>query len=820
MGGLVIAKAVTIADSRRDKFPIMFEAIAAAIFFGTPFNGAEAASVAAMYAKFAEKAGAAVSSKLLDLMKPGDEGLRELKHEFMRLVGKLNPKIDLMCFFEQEPTDFSNMGHLPNLFGLTKLAIPKKYADFVTRDSATLPGAEEQGLACNHRDLVKFDGPKDEKWIQFVKDPLKRIILGCPLTVKNRLNSVRDIDRTMITSIVKTLGAVDVERKRKTLMQTFVSSSWITKEAEYKQWLGEPEAGDEVKPGDCLWIRGPEGRGKTSASLAAIDEIDKLVAANEDKGASQGPILLAYFFCDSTSDFSTAEDLLKSLVTQLIDGQNTLASYAKSFAKKKGDGNKSQAQVTVENLWQSLQDMLTDEFIGSKVIFVLNNLHALPEDSDSTIKFMKYLNAELQSISSADTKRVTTRWMITSREAHNIEEALKVEGVRLIDLEDEKYGDQVQTALRKRAKERITTLEKEKSYNKALSYFASSLIGKRAQNTQWIDITCVQLQELPQAESDLKVRRVLERMPQDLTTLLNNAWLQIFKANEADVEKIKEMLRALVLTYEDPTEAELGVLAGLCSNDDEKAELRRFIEKCKPLLVLKRASNTVCFMNVVVKTHLLENSKQLLGMSQEEKKWQHGVLALRSFSHVNEKFSFPEPEPKPEEEKPEENGDEASSEQGQEEDENENDDDNEDSDDDDQGSDDEDGEDGEDESEWDSEEDEDPEADTLRDLASKLNPRTQRLRLASIRLAAWSCSTELLLILSAAVPYTVKYWLRHASKATREIAEDLSLEKEFWNPDSRIRRRWLVEYCRMTSTFDGFEYKTLTGLRKYFQSAF
>lgn len=92
MGGLVVAKAITIADSRRDRFPVMFEAIAAAIFFGTPFNGAPVASAACMYAFLAEKVGMATSSKLLDLMKPGDEGLRELKHEFMRLVGKINPR--------------------------------------------------------------------------------------------------------------------------------------------------------------------------------------------------------------------------------------------------------------------------------------------------------------------------------------------------------------------------------------------------------------------------------------------------------------------------------------------------------------------------------------------------------------------------------------------------------------------------------------------------------------------------------------------------------------------------------------------------------
>lgn len=84
MGGLVIAKAVTLADHRRDKFPIMFEAIAGAIFFGTPFLGAPVASAAAMYAYLAEKIGQATSSKLLDLMKEGDEGLRELRHEFSK----------------------------------------------------------------------------------------------------------------------------------------------------------------------------------------------------------------------------------------------------------------------------------------------------------------------------------------------------------------------------------------------------------------------------------------------------------------------------------------------------------------------------------------------------------------------------------------------------------------------------------------------------------------------------------------------------------------------------------------------------------------
>ncbi len=119
----------------------------------------------------------------------------------MRLVGKISPKIELFCFYEEKPTDFSKIAGLPSLFGLTKAVIPKQYADFVSRDSATLPGVDELGLASNHRDLVKFDGHKDTRWSQFVRDPLRRVIHGAQLTVKNRLNSVRDVDQDMINKI-------------------------------------------------------------------------------------------------------------------------------------------------------------------------------------------------------------------------------------------------------------------------------------------------------------------------------------------------------------------------------------------------------------------------------------------------------------------------------------------------------------------------------------------------------------------------------------------------------------------------------------------
>ncbi|KAI0201255.1 ankyrin repeat-containing domain protein [Astrocystis sublimbata] len=793
MGGLVIAKAITVADQRRDKFPIMFEAIAAAIFFGTPFGGAPVASVAVMYAHVAEKMGQATSSKLLDLMKEGDEGLRELKHEFMRLVGKLSPKIELFCFYEEQPTDFSEIAGLPALFGLSKAVIPKKYAEFVSRDSATLPGVDELGLVCNHRDLVKFHGHRDTRWSQFVREPVRKIIHGAQLSVKNRLNSVRDIDRDMISKIMEALEGAQVQKKRNTLRQTYAPSSWITTEVEYAQWLAEGTEDLEMaqlRNRDCLWIRGPEGRGKTSASMAAVEEIEKHIIKSGEEDNSDDPVLLACFFCDSNPDYNTAEDVLKSLIRQLINQQVTLAAYAKQYVKKSAnEGSKSQARAAVENLWATLQEMLMDEFIGRKVIFVLNNIHCLPELSDSTIKLMNYLSAEVQGLN--NDRRVPTRWFITSRDAHNVDEALKSDGVRLVDLEDEKYGNQVQNALRKHAKQKVSVLEQSKNYNKALAYFASSLIGRRAQNTQWIDITCVQLAGMPETQSDLPVRRALETMPQDLRSMLNRSWLEVFKANAKEAEEIKEMLRALVLTYENPSIAELVILAGLRTTEEEKTYLQELVDKCKPLLSTK--SETIGFMNSVVKDHLLDNSKDLLGLSKEETKWQNGVLALRSFSHLKELYGSLPPEPLEEPEGNDETAEDATKEndaedqdddanngietgtvrQSEHESEVE-------ADDDENENEDEDEEDDEDEEEEEEEEEDEDDAESV--------------------------------INYVALPYMIKYWLRHASKATLDIAEDLSLEVDFWKAGSFIRRKWLEEYCHLVPTFDDFDRTTLTGL--------
>ncbi|KAI1870141.1 hypothetical protein JX265_006311 [Neoarthrinium moseri] len=780
MGGLVIAKAITILSAQPELCPIMFEAISAAIFFGTPFAGAEAAAWANMYAYWAEKVNKATSSELLRAMTPGDGALRELKDEFRRVAAKGLYKIELLCFYEEKPTDYTEMGHIPGLFGLTNRVIPKDVSMCVSQASATFDAdVPKYGLASNHRDLVKFDSAKDTRW-NFVENLLKKVIHGAYQKAKSRLSAARDIDWDSFKNVMDALDMARVHprRLREMLLRNPGKSALISQEQDYIKWLSNTAPKENPREDtkvDGLWVRGPEGRGKTGAMLAVLDDVESLVRFVEQRNGE--PILFAYFLCDATTDYCTAEDCLKSIIWQLIEQEKALTTHAKDFVKDTKAKNKSRATPTVENLWKSLQGILADEFAGSRIYIVLNNIHLLPEDSESTIKLLNLLSLELDGSQHTEPSRVMAKWFITSRPTYTIQKALSLEHLQVINLEDAKFSNQFQHSLRNHAKSKVGKLEADKKYNKPLAWFARSLIGERAQNTSWIDITCLQLEELPEAESDLKVRRMLEAMPQDLNALLRDAWLQIFRTAGDHRENVREMLRALILTVEEPTEAEFAVLCGQAATVQDKQELRESIEKCKPLVSVKR---TVSFMNNAVKQHLIDNAKDLLEFSSQEIARQHGLLSLRSLSYLKEIFDFPEtqllPSPRPVD------GDDMQVDTDS-------------VDDNDGGShgtassvrtDSEAG-------EWTFGDDEFSDSNDGWDEESVPDPDPEAKTIEELKV----------------FPYMVKNWLQHGSRATIGFADDLSLDDAFWKSGSLFRRRWLVEYNRITKEF---EYDDIRGM--------
>lgn len=797
MGGLVIAKAITIADSRRDQFPAMFECISGCVFFGTPFGGTEAASAASILAAAGERYDKATSPKLLEMMSPRDEGLKELKNEFVRLAGKLTQKIEIWCFYEEQPTNFAEQAGLPSFLGW---AIPKKIANFVTEESATLVGIDKMGLASNHRNLVKFDSPKDPRF-QMVRDILRRIIHGSQLVAKARFNATRNVDKETLRDVKKALAGSDVQYTRRALNRKQAVSSWLVVEQEYLDWVSDDLL--DRRRVDAMWIRGQVGRGKTSNVLAVLNDLE---AKLSNPRVGRQPLLLAYFFCEEIAERSTAEDILKSFLRQLVEQQETLATHAKQFvAKKKPEDESKEAsskessrsvlQLTVENMWQSIQDMLYDEFAGSGAYFIISNIHILPQDSPSTQKLLEFIRTDLTNSAASNSSKIPVRWLLSSRKTDKLTATFEKQTVRLVDLEDEKYESQVQKELKKHAYFRVSALTEEKKYNRDVAYFAHSLIGKRAQNTQWIDIACLQLKALSPNDSRHKVRQILDTMPQDLNMLLENAWQQVFRQNTNVIEQLKEMLRAMVLTFEDPTASELEILADMPESDAEGSDLRQLVEKCKPLLTTRRDDESdikIGFMNIVVKTHLLENSGKLLGLFHDETEWQHGMLAFRAFDHLTKVLAaIIVPDEVDEDDEDEDRKLPA-----------------------------------------------DDGLDTLSETGQPQKNAQPTLKEGTIADAHsdWSgdlteysdddldeyedddemeeYAPEAAAVRDVALAYTVKYWLKHAEKANKDLCEELTVADKsgFWGKDSDVRRRWLLEFTRLDGRLKDMPFWSHSGL--------
>ena len=451
--------------------------------------------------------------------------------------------------------------------------------------------------------------------------------------------------------------------------------------------------------------------------------------------------MLAYYFCEP-ADACTAEEMLKSLIWQLTQEEHALATHAKHFTEK----SDRRATFSVEVLWKSLQDMLSDTNATSRIYIVINYIHSLPSDSDATKKLLVYIKEDLQATAIENLSHSSVKWLFTSRKARQDIDRNLSSSTQVIDLDDDKYSDQVQLELRKHAQTKVAELSQKKEYKHDLAYFVSSLIGNRARKSGWVDITVEQLDMLPNTTNASTVRQRLKTLPQDLDDLLTESWEQVLKNNPTKTHLIIDMLRALVLTYEDPSLEELAILA----DHGDLVELRDIVETCSSFLLTDPVgeSEVVRFKNDFVKTHLLEHSARLLGLSTEETQWQQGELALRSLAHLVEKYTLDGDEKRMEAEQ-------QLAEKAQEE------------------------------------------------PAPSSKPDEPILVEDSIEEnipTVWD-EYEDYEEDPEALPYMVKHWLHHASKSTLDLAEELSRQAKFWAPISLIRRRWLEQYKYISDNF-------------------
>jgi hypothetical protein len=668
----------------------------------------------------------------------------------------------------------------------------------VTETSASLDDADSIGFSCNHRELNRFDDSKDGR-LDIVRTKLKPLVVKSPLNVRSRLGKTRTsvMDDQTINRILANLSVAKVQEKKDAVSQLSGGSSWITDNPILKQWM---TIGDRsVHPADlasslsgltlnsqsgsysshnnqCVWLSGPEGRGKSKAAISIIDSLEDL----ENKSGRSGntsSILMAYFFAAPTPDLSSAENVLKSVLWQLISKRRSLALYAKDFAqsdrsKKRGGGGASEALFTIPAMWKVLMNMLEDPGIEA-VYFVINSLHELPEDAESTKQLFEAFNYDVLGARDStcpaydsDEGRRPMRWLLTSRRRDNIKMLLgKVPGVTEMDLDDPVYGNVLRKELIQHSRKRVAELARKKGYSPALRYFASSLVERRAENRIWVDVICRQLELVP--ANTVAVRKTLSQAPQNLSTLLDRTWSNVVDEKNEDVEWTKELLRALIVAFEDPTVEELATLVEAThylKKDESESKLIDAIDRCGALIKIidydeeeleegqeekewdydEVAECRVTFLHDSAKSRLQERANELLGLGEEDLKMQHGAMALRSFSNVIKALTPPK--------------------------------------------------------EFDDSDDE------YEDEASTTGAKKSQ---------GPTVHTAVLEEREEALDYCLEYWLRHAQQATSEVVDNLNLDQAFWALTSDVRDKWWTAYTEIDD-----DYEDVSGMTALHVAAF
>jgi hypothetical protein len=470
----------------------------------------------------------------------------------------------------------------------------------------------------------------------------------------------RLLPQRFLSQVRQSLAGVDMSSRFRARAGSRPVTSWLASEPLYQEWLDPSRNVDSQR--SYLWLKGGAGFGKTNASLVAIQELEKLYSDQDmEANNNKNERFLAYFLCDSSSGCCSAEDVLKGLIIQLINQDESLAQHARWFVpnpKYRGPAHRytrlldddsgasgAKATATVDNLWKCLQDMLEDP-VADNVHIVVNNLHCLESDA-STAAFLAKLS--VAAFETTQKPFSTARWLVTSRNDNHIGRYLDSECISVIDLEDDaEYGGKVKVARQNHARDAVMQLKASKGYTPDFAYYIRNFVESQSEDAKWIDILCILLEAKPSESSSLSVRKWLrEAGTYNINKLVGHAWdtvsqsmhtidahiadhLQILGQDEDAALEIEELMYALAIAYESLTMADLAVLTQI----DDPHRLADLVRRCSPVLRLDETCDRIIFTHPNFKEILFALFYGSADSTNPIRRRHHGLVALRCFKHI------------------------------------------------------------------------------------------------------------------------------------------------------------------------------------------
>jgi len=133
------------------------------------------------------------------------------------------------------------------------------------------------------------------------------------------------------------------------------SCSWVLEDSAFIDWW----TGYNSR---LLWIHGDPGKGKPMIMIALISELSKRL--NDRPGSS----VLAYFFCQNTSDdLNTTVSVLRGLIYHLVDQEKKLIHHVRKSYDSAGK-RLFEDENALYALRMVLLDILKDSSLGTSTL--------------------------------------------------------------------------------------------------------------------------------------------------------------------------------------------------------------------------------------------------------------------------------------------------------------------------------------------------------------------------------------------------------------------------------------------------------------------
>jgi archaellum biogenesis ATPase FlaH len=381
--------------------------------------------------------------------------------------------------------------------------------------------------------------------------------------------------------------------------------SWIEDDPNLRRWETDPAC-------RLLRIGGDPGKGKT---MLMISLVQKLEAMKEGSPTT-------YFFCQSTDNrLLSATSVLQGLIWYLVTSNPELGDEFDNTFRTRGEKPFCTPNADFAELSKLLSKLLSHPQ-ATRINVLVDALDECDVDKDKLLRFI-----------AEDSKQVASKakWLVSSRNHRNIEEALDSTDHNLTTLSLELNSSHVAQAVNSFIEVQTEELARKKGLTADVKERLQQELMRKADATfLWVALVTKEL-------TNVTARKILNRArayPSTLKAFYRRMLEHLLdQDDEEDRALCTSVMRGVVLAQRPLSLAELAVVAGLPAEEFVRDEdISDLVRSCGSFVDIRE--NTCYFVHQSAKDFFLDLEAGK-GIFEEGLQAEHDQIFYRSLDAMN-----------------------------------------------------------------------------------------------------------------------------------------------------------------------------------------